>query len=274
MKEKQRVQFWDIARGIAIILMIVGHTLPREWWGVKIAYSFHMPLFVIASGYFFKENEKIGTVIKNVCLKLVLPSILGWTIIQWSFYEVLQLPISATVKIQTIVDKFLRGRACNIDTFWFFLFLAMIRVSFVLLYKVTRGRESIIGILCFFFFLIGYQLGEHQIILPLQMDLVLTCLFLYDVGHLLQKKQAFSKIERNKWILIILTIIWLSIAFLSEVDIAIAIYGKYGIGLFGAICGTIVICKISEKLEKIPAIRKISSFLWKEFNGHLNDPSV
>lgn len=44
-----------LAKGLAICLMVVGHSgVPCSWIGYTI-YSFHMPLFFILSGYCFKE---------------------------------------------------------------------------------------------------------------------------------------------------------------------------------------------------------------------------
>lgn len=45
----------DVLKGIGIILVVIGHSgcpnLLKDF-----IYSFHMPLFFIASGYFFNEN--------------------------------------------------------------------------------------------------------------------------------------------------------------------------------------------------------------------------
>ncbi len=51
-ENKKRINYIDIARGIAIILMILGHIVPPGTIR-KIIFSFHMPLFVIVIGYFF-----------------------------------------------------------------------------------------------------------------------------------------------------------------------------------------------------------------------------
>ncbi len=50
----------DIAKGIAIILMVVGHSCCPEGL-YKLIYSFHMPLFYILSGYFLKEDSLANT---------------------------------------------------------------------------------------------------------------------------------------------------------------------------------------------------------------------
>ena len=48
--ERKRIQWLDIAKGLAIILMILGHTsIPK--FAADFIWLFHMPLFFIASGY-------------------------------------------------------------------------------------------------------------------------------------------------------------------------------------------------------------------------------
>ena len=50
----QRDITFDVLKGIGIILMVVGHSGSPKWIHDSI-YSFHMPLFFIASGWFFNE---------------------------------------------------------------------------------------------------------------------------------------------------------------------------------------------------------------------------
>lgn len=56
---KVRDESIDIAKGIGIILMIVGHCsfcFVDYPWVIRGIYSFHMPLFFIISGFFIKEG--------------------------------------------------------------------------------------------------------------------------------------------------------------------------------------------------------------------------
>lgn len=46
----------DICKGIAIILMVVGHCETPTWM-VSWVYLFHMPLFFMAAGYFFSQRN-------------------------------------------------------------------------------------------------------------------------------------------------------------------------------------------------------------------------
>ena len=56
---KSRIDYFDIAKGIGIILVIIGHSgFAGDFWGCFIA-SFHMPLFFIISGMLSNlKNEK------------------------------------------------------------------------------------------------------------------------------------------------------------------------------------------------------------------------
>lgn len=58
--DKGRVSWIDCAKGIATVLMILGHT----WFTESLKaffYTFHMPLFFILSGYTFRFEKNINT---------------------------------------------------------------------------------------------------------------------------------------------------------------------------------------------------------------------
>src|SRR4051794_39158365 len=56
-----RVQYLDAARGLAIVLVVIGHVVARElpegndWYGYlkEVIYRFHMPLFMVLTGMSF-----------------------------------------------------------------------------------------------------------------------------------------------------------------------------------------------------------------------------
>lgn len=59
----QRLISFDIAKAICIILVVIGHYMPDyspEWYvGVHdVIYTFHMPLFMFASGYIYMATKK------------------------------------------------------------------------------------------------------------------------------------------------------------------------------------------------------------------------
>ena len=59
----QRLISFDIAKAICIIFVVIGHYLPSGspmWYMMvnKVIYSFHMPLFMFASGYIYMATKK------------------------------------------------------------------------------------------------------------------------------------------------------------------------------------------------------------------------
>ena len=69
----RRLEWMDVAKGIAIILMVVGHTsIPKSL--SDFIWTFHMPLFFIASGWLTSWNKNTAqSFIRNKSKNLLLP---------------------------------------------------------------------------------------------------------------------------------------------------------------------------------------------------------
>lgn len=76
-----RLVSFDIAKTLCIILVVIGHYFPADppQWYVTFRfwiYSFHMPLFMFASGYIymaFKKNEPYAAFVIKKVRRLMLP---------------------------------------------------------------------------------------------------------------------------------------------------------------------------------------------------------
>lgn len=79
-----RIQYIDFTKGIAIFLVCLGHStqyldIDNYWnnpiW--KFIYSFHMPLFMILCGFFFKSsiNLSFKELISKKTVQLIIPTI-------------------------------------------------------------------------------------------------------------------------------------------------------------------------------------------------------
>lgn len=77
----QRLISFDIAKALCIILVVIGHYIPDNspQWYVNLRtwiYSFHMPLFMFASGYIymaFKKDESYWTFVTKKIRRLMIP---------------------------------------------------------------------------------------------------------------------------------------------------------------------------------------------------------
>lgn len=52
----ERVRYIDVAKGIGILLVIIGHTFPGSYVQ-RVCYSFHMPLFFFISGLCYNHSK-------------------------------------------------------------------------------------------------------------------------------------------------------------------------------------------------------------------------
>lgn len=82
-----RVVYLDVLKAFAILLVVLGHSIQFINWGgyksdiiFNIVYTFHMPLFMAVSGYFFLGSLKLGF-FELLCKKSFA---LLWPAILWS----------------------------------------------------------------------------------------------------------------------------------------------------------------------------------------------
>lgn len=144
-----------IAKGIAIIAVVVGHSAPPRLLSLLV-YAFHMPLFFMFAGYFFNVNyvnnewEFIRRRFKGLYVPFVKWSLLflllynvwfklgimneqfgnagGGLLHPYSFHQMLQNAVSICVNMSGY-------DVCMGGTFWFFRALLVASIVFLLYYK-------------------------------------------------------------------------------------------------------------------------------------------
>lgn len=256
-----RVAFIDIARGISILLMIAGHVLTK---GIKrsIIFSFHMPLFIITSGYFYKERS-LKEELKNLFIKLLLPT----TIIVLIVFLINNVPkiglaqsIVESLKVITIGwSHESRINYCfdSVDVLWFIYLLVGIRILFSITKKISKNNDLLLFIFIITESLIGYIVGIKGYWLPWSIDVSFACILFYYLGYILKKYKILEKILIDYKFLVILLLIWIIGIRYSSIEIAIRSY-PHGLWSFiTAISGSIIILKISQLVEKIKYISNI-----------------
>jgi len=109
--EENRIVWIDIAKGIAIILMVIGHSTIPSWLSSFI-WTFHMPLFFIASGWttkkgMYSNSEFLKRKVKNLFIPFIFYSLVvlmieyfmgildisTWVTIGWHGYALWFIPV-------------------------------------------------------------------------------------------------------------------------------------------------------------------------------------
>lgn len=102
IQKKEREILFDVIKGFTIILVVLGHCIQfgsgsdffknELFYGelpFKIIYSFHMPLFMLISGYFFyftiEKHNSLRYLFSNRTKKILIP-IVAWNILFFFVY--------------------------------------------------------------------------------------------------------------------------------------------------------------------------------------------
>ena len=61
--EKERINYFDITKGIAIICIVIGHLSITQV--NSVVFTFHVPIFFLVSGYFLSNKLSVKNFIKR-----------------------------------------------------------------------------------------------------------------------------------------------------------------------------------------------------------------
>lgn len=142
----KRIRLWDIAKGVAIILVILGHATELSDKGTdhflhSFIYSFHMPLFMIISGYFFAYSlswRNNRDIVNRKLIQLICPILLFSTI---EFFAIRFNP-SYSMK-----DNLYSFYAVLIRTLWFLQALFFSSMLVLIVERFTKHHIAFYALL-------------------------------------------------------------------------------------------------------------------------------
>lgn len=139
---KKRIEYIDNAKGIGIILVVIGHIIWGKNYPIEEAkticnfiYSFHMPLFFIICGLCIKDTKSLnGITFKKMVKNYIIPYLI-WTIIYILIFQSISVVEGKKSFIDLNNTQFAHAiTLCGIAPLWFLLAL-FISENVVLLVK-------------------------------------------------------------------------------------------------------------------------------------------
>lgn len=239
-----RIEWIDLAKGMAIFLMVCGHTsIPASvsnW-----IWSFHMPLFFLVSGMLFfpERHTSFNGFVLRRCRTLLIP----WVV--FSLVVLCYTPVEAVYAF---------SHFHNLYALWFLPVLFVTELMGFFIAKIQFWGGKLIVAICLAS--IGYLLGEYGITFPFELEVSLYATLFYMIGYVC--KDALVKVK-EKWIAIVallLTNIILSII-LPRTDMAVNQCGWYGLNAGNALVGTMAFFLLAKKMEKWDAKNIVRRFL-------------
>ena len=212
----QRIDSIDILKGIGILLVVLGHT---RFAGTSYIYLFHMAVFFMASGYFYKERysdslKDLGKAVIKRIRGLWVPVVIWNTVftllnnvfIRCNIYtseknveDYLDESLVSIHSVMSVKDMlknivkgiFFAGHTELGGAFWFLRVLFYISVSylcidFILKRFIRNGRTVLIcqGIVSAVFLGVGYYMSLKNID-TFALDKLFSCYCLYYLGLLM-----------------------------------------------------------------------------------------
>lgn len=231
-----RLKWLDIAKGITIILMVIGHTSIPDPFS-RFIYAFHMPLFFIASGWTTDWNKyNYMEFAKRKFRSIMVP---------FMVYSVIVLSIQTISMGGDLQRWFVYGWQGY--ALWFIpvLFGASILGRFVHIANSSYFHYSMM----IFFVFVGSLLKQIDIYLPWTLSSVPFACFFILLGTELKKKQDIINSPRW-WILVGCFIVTSVISHFWKLDMAWNNIIPVVPLITGAIAGTIMIFCLSSYIER------------------------
>ena len=270
---RNRINWIDLAKGITIILTIVGHSVSTGTIGAPlrgIIFSFHMPLFFILSCITYRYSgslKELWAMLKRSAKHLLIPALVVQLILV--IYNFIEKPSRLTDpgyyigKLNTwIYASGVKFSVNGTEIFaigitWFLIVLFLGRIAFDGLQLLLKNKillyiaSCIIGIA-------GVILGQLQW-LPFSIDIALAVFPFFCFGYYLKnhpiKKGSFPK-------LFICFIVWIGTFGLTYftrytyLELAARTYTLFPLCYLTAAAGTLFIAYLSIELCKLGKITK------------------
>lgn len=243
---KQRLEYIDTARGIAIFLVITGHSIGDINEPInQLILSFHMPLFFIISGIFLcTKNTDMSFLdyLKKQIHHLLIPH----TVL--SAFEYLYVTLNDFKHLHTLAHS-----TDFIEIFmhsWFLIVLFEISIISFYLKKLVKHNYIIwgIAILCLGGSYLVQTLPERGNFFWAKLNILPTALLFYLIGHLLKRRW----ISETKYGYINLYIL-LCTVFLSQLNSPVKMYandyGSLPLFICTSLLGSYFILQVALKLR-------------------------
>ncbi len=262
-----RIKYWDIAKGIAIIAVILGDTDCPSYLRM-IIFSFHMPFFFIANGFFIK-NYEIGTTLKKSARSLLIPYITvclisaviypfttDQTNFTTDFFVKIKAMIGGMSKISTHFTSF-----GSVWLVWFVCCLFIARNLYVIIMRIFSRKSTVITTCIILLVAVGgYVIGYYYAYMPWSLDVAMVAIVFIAVGNWMRKAEFF----KQSWLFMFVIPMCVWIYFLKTstyIELATRSYPLGFLSLVEAVAGSMVCISVGRILEHNRFWTKVFSWL-------------
>lgn len=272
-----RIQYWDVAKGIVMLLVILGHMPQTPAQLTQAIYTFHMPFFFVANAYFIKHYDMKVHVQKSM-KSLLVPYVIVCVIEAFCYairgntdvyytYDILHINGEVLSGVDMsfwnifwdkIADMFVgisftSTRFKAFESVWIVWFLAVLFVAKILyagIMKLCRRDWTALSLVTILS-IIGMRIGQNYAFLPWSFDVAMACLPFMWFGEWLNKKRVLER-KNAKIFYLLCFVLWLILSSMGyRGELALRIYPGDIIWVINAMLGSTVMVGISKGIAHV-----------------------
>lgn len=260
---KKHLLWLDMAKGLAICTVVLGHCMSDTTGLHDIVYSFHMPLFFMLAGFTMRPKPR-KTVLVSSFRRLIIPYIIVCCIML--FFAVVppnsinpNLDSQRSLSVVMVEALYASGQEGDIagHTFqaigaiWFLpcLFWGRLILNEVLLrtknldnWKKLAQPALVLAITA-----LGFVIGKQQR-LPFDIDTALVAVLFMYVGY---AAKTLNISKAKDWVWLLLIAVWVFYDLAGNNEMAIRAYLENPWSMVTASAGSLVIMKLCMEVEKL-----------------------
>lgn len=247
----------DITKGIAILLVVVGHQRDIPDLLRSTIFSFHMPLFFIISGLYYKKRSYVDQIRKDTG-RLLMPYaftcfiFLIWWMLRFSCWGTPDLIkdkiISCIFGSGSFHSSLILGHVPYIGAIWFLLAIFWCRLFYNVIlqsFKSLRAQHFA----CIGLAIIATLLDCYLINLPFSILPGLSAIIFFMIGNSIPIYKCC--LQNNKGLLLLIGAFCFVIAINhSHLWMVVCSYGMYPIDIVAGCFGTYIVYIISVLVNK------------------------
>lgn len=282
----KRLDFLDVAKGIGIILVMIGHSCGFIFGGDYIT-SFYMAMFFVVAGYVYRPSGKsYGENIKKRLNRILIPyfSYNALLLVYFIIKGVMSGDLEFSNVMAAVAGVFYSrnflwvGREDNIyffkllnDPVWFLTAMCTASVIFYLIVDKCLEDRKKCAFICILLLASAVIMSFLPVLLPWSLDSAPLFSFFMVIGALLGKEEFFQRSHSMKQWIIMAVIIVISVVMRfvnGKVNLSVRMYGNYTvlsvlIIAFIGVAGSILGIWISKLICKIGIAEKVLAYIGK-----------
>ncbi len=251
----------DVARGIAIILVVLGHNraISTAWPALVAAiFLFHVPLFFFLSGRVLKPERPLR-VAPKLAARLLVPFVVAALLVGAA--KCVTRGESAVETLSGIL--WATGQTLPWSHLWFLpaLFLALLATHAAALGLAQVASRWAVAVALAVVASAALPMASDPVGWPWSVDLLPLCLLFVWVGQWLSVSPSVRRAAMHPLTVIVATLTFAAVAGSAEVDLNMRVFSPFAAALAAALAGCVVAMKASQWLSHVASVAQLLALI-------------